>query len=174
MNSESFLDKKDNFIKQFETHINSSKTSGTIEISFKRENFKDIKSFNVKKKKEIIKKLFSDEKNNKKIFSLRGRLKYKKIKNSLEIPEDYVESFAQSIINTMRLDCFKTQLKNKILNKNKIPTQNDKNSNRTLRKKNRIMKIKEKQIKSKREKLEKRKRKEFLWNLAKGIKNKKK
>lgn len=74
----------------------------------------------------------------------------------------------------MRLDCFKTQLEDKKTKKISLPTQRDHKSKRTLRKKNRIKKMKEKQVKSKREKLEKRKRKEFLYNLAKGIKNKKK
>lgn len=36
MNSESFPDKKDNFITQFEDCIKNSKNSGTIEMSFKR------------------------------------------------------------------------------------------------------------------------------------------
>ncbi len=103
---------------------------------------------------------------------MRSRYKFKNEKESIRIPEEYVENFSQSVINIFRLDCFKKNIgeKHKKIRK---PTLKNPDSNTSKRKIERVARINKRKKETKKIKEEKKKRREYLYNLAKGNKKRK-
>lgn len=98
-----------------------------------------------------------------------ARFKQGKEKRMIRVPAQETEGFIQSLTNVFRLEGFRNPVVQQVKRK-RGPTQQNPNSKRTVRERERKKRIQKRKVDVKNEKKAKRQREEYLYNLAKGIK----